>query len=392
MALRRVLAAGRTDVVHLHSSGGPGVLRDLALLLITRVYRRPAVYHLHFGRIPEIAGRGSREWRSMASAMRLATVVLVLDEASESTVRNQLPTVWVRRMPNGVDLDRLPAPHRNPAPAERTVLFVGWFLHAKGVEDLLAAWRTAAQPGWRLLFVGPADPAYLRSVTERHQPPASVSFLGELPHPDVLAMMARCDLFVLPSHTEGFPNVVVEAMALGCPVVATDVGATAEILGDDSGVVVAPSDPAGLAAALRDLMTDPARRAELADRARARVHRLYGLQSVLRQHTDLWRRVAGSPGTTAGRRPPLRGSTPSGPDRWSLRWCRPPVPCGRLDGSAVRAGTSENNASGSQAARAASQCPVSQIGRNITRNSPASRAPSREARPTGQMAAARTAA
>ncbi|MGC4765854.1 glycosyltransferase family 4 protein [Micromonospora sp. DT46] len=302
VALRRVLAAGRTDVVHLHSSGGPGVLRDLALLLITRVYRRPAVYHLHFGRIPEIAGRGSREWRSMAPAMRLATVVLVLDEASESTVRNQLPTVWVRRMPNGVDLDRLPAPHRNPAPAERTMLFVGWFLPAKGVEDLLAAWRTAAQPGWRLLFVGPADPAYLGSVTERHQPPASVSFLGELPHPDVLAMMARCDLFVLPSHTEGFPNVVVEAMALGCPVVATDVGATAEILGDDSGVVVAPSDPAGLAAALRELMTDPARRAELADRARARVHRLYGLQSVLRQHTDLWRRVAGSP--RHDRRPP----------------------------------------------------------------------------------------
>ncbi|MGC5329076.1 glycosyltransferase family 4 protein [Micromonospora sp. DT62] len=302
VTLRRVLAAGRTDVVHLHSSGGPGVLRDLALLLITRVYRRPAIYHLHFGRIPEIAGRGSREWRLMAPAMRLATAVLVLDEASEATVRNQLPTVWVRRMPNGVDLDRLPAPHRDAAPAERTVLFVGWFLRAKGVEDLLTAWRTAAQPGWRLLFVGPADPAYLRSVTERHQPPASVSFLGELPHTDVLATMARCDLFVLPSHTEGFPNVVVEAMALGCPVVATDVGATAEILGDDGGVVVAPSDPAGLAAALRELMTDPVRRAELAGRARARVHRLYGLQSVLRQHTDLWRRIAASP--RHGRRPP----------------------------------------------------------------------------------------
>ncbi|MFC0096746.1 glycosyltransferase family 4 protein [Micromonospora marina] len=295
VGLRRVLAAGRTDVVHLHSSGGPGVLRDLALLRIARVYRRPAVYHLHFGRIPEIAGRRSLEWRLMVPAMRLATAVLVLDGASESTVRDQLPTVWVLRMPNGVDLDRLPVPHRDPAPAERTVLFVGWLLHAKGVEDLLTAWRTAAQPGWRLLFVGPADPAYLRSVTVRHQPSASVSFMGELPHTDVLAMMARCDLFVLPSHTEGFPNVIVEAMALGCPVVATDVGATAEILDDDSGVIVAPSDPAGLAAALRELMTDPVRRADLAGRARARVHRLYGLQRVLRQHIDLWRRLAGPP-------------------------------------------------------------------------------------------------
>ncbi|MFG1779339.1 glycosyltransferase family 4 protein [Micromonospora sp. NPDC049048] len=294
VALRRTLAAGRADVVHLNSAGGPGVLRDLALLSIARAYRRPAIYHLHFGRIPEIAGRDSREWRLLATAMRLATAVVVLDGASEAIVRSRVPTAWAQRLPNGVDLDRLPAPHRDPAPAERTVLFVGWVLPAKGVEDLLAAWRTAAQPRWRLLFVGPVDPAYLRSVTERHRPPASVSFLGELPHADVLAMMGRCDLFVLPSHTEGFPNVVVEAMALGCPVVATDVGAIAEILGDGSGVVVAPSDPAGLAAALRRLMTDPVRRAELTDRARARVHRLYRLQSVLRQYADLWRRVGGT--------------------------------------------------------------------------------------------------
>jgi glycosyltransferase involved in cell wall biosynthesis len=159
---------------------------------------------------------------------------------------------------------------------------------------------------------GPADPAYLRSVTERHQPPASVSFLGELPHAEVLAMMARCDLFVLPSHTEGFPNVVVEAMALGCPVVATDVGAIAEILGDGSGVVVAPSDAAGLAAALRELMTDPVRRAELADRAQARVHRRYRLQGVLRQYADLWRRVAGSPRHDLRRPTAVPGKRPVG--------------------------------------------------------------------------------
>jgi glycosyltransferase involved in cell wall biosynthesis len=119
------------DVVHLNSAGGPGVLRDLALLLISRAYRRPVIYHLHFGRIPEIAGRDSREWRLLARAMRLATAVVVLDEASEATVRHRLPTTWVRRLPNGVDLDRLPAPRRDPAPAERTVLFVGWILRAK---------------------------------------------------------------------------------------------------------------------------------------------------------------------------------------------------------------------------------------------------------------------
>ncbi|MEV0724396.1 glycosyltransferase family 4 protein [Micromonospora purpureochromogenes] len=295
--LSLTLLRRRPDLVHLRSSGGLGAVRDLVLMAITRAVRLPLVVQLHFGRIPQIAASNSVEWRLLAQVMRHATTVIVLDKATESAIRSRLPGVAVTRMPNGVDLDGLPdvgSPGEHDGP--RTVLFVGWVLASKGVEDLLVAWRDVADPGWELVVAGPCDETYLEALRSMFAPLTGVSFVGELAHPAVLRMMAACDIFVLPSHTEGFPNVVAEAMAMGRAVLSTDVGAVGEMLDDRCGVVVAPGRPAELSSALATLMAEPSHRRELGDRARSRAFREYSLASVFDRYLELWHRAGAGRG------------------------------------------------------------------------------------------------
>jgi len=295
-ALRR-----RPDVVHANTSGGLGVLRDLVLLAVARAFRIAFVYHIRFGRVPGIAAARRLEWRLMRRVIARAAATVVLDAETERAVRTFAAPRTLVRIPNCIDLSVLPP---TTPPTGSRVLFAGWVLPAKGVEDLLAAWRSVDVDGAELLLAGPCEPAYLARLRAATADLPTVTFVGELPGPELLALMARCDIFVLPSHSEGFPNAVLEAMALGRAVLASDVGAVAEMLADGCGVVVPPADPARLAAELVALLADPDQRVVSGQRARRKAYDCYALPSVLDRYEALWRQVSG---TVPARRPEVPG-------------------------------------------------------------------------------------
>jgi glycosyltransferase involved in cell wall biosynthesis len=101
-------------------------------------------------------------------------------------------------------------------------------------------------------------------------------------------------VFVLPSRTEGLSLALLEAMACGLAVVATDVGATREAAGDDGALLVPPDRPEALGAALAAALGDAARRGALGAAARARAVRGYGIEAVARRHLELYGEVAGA--------------------------------------------------------------------------------------------------
>jgi glycosyltransferase involved in cell wall biosynthesis len=291
----RVIFKDRPDVLHFTTSGHLGTVRDATLALLARSLGIPAVYHLRFGRVPILSSQGW-EWRLLAWVMRRVNAVLVLDSATEATVQHRQPDVSVFRIPNCVEV----APRTGPnAPVHNgegrsgTVLFVGWVTQGKGVEDLLTAWSLTAAPGWRLVLVGPFDADYVDSIA----PPgarsaASTIFMGEMDHSQTVEIMAGADIVVLPSHTEGFPNALLEAMALGRAIVATPVGAIREMLEPDCGVLVPVRDPAGLATALESLIRDRDRRVQLGEKAAARATEQYAVDVVFSRYLEVWDRVA----------------------------------------------------------------------------------------------------
>ncbi len=115
----------------------------------------------------------------------------------------------------------------------------------------------------------------------------SVRFLGR--RDDVPALLTASDISILPSHEEGFSNVILESMAAGLPVVATDVGGNSEaVLDGITGWVIPPEDPRALAAKIIDLLKDPNKAEEWGKRGRERVNQMFAVKKMVAAHLDLY--------------------------------------------------------------------------------------------------------
>lgn len=290
--IAKTLSGRKFDAIHLTTSGHLAALRDLAVSCLARWFGVGLVYHIRFGRIPSLAGGHSLEWRLIRMVMRRAAKVILIDQATFEAVRKAEPRAKAVLIPNCVDTDALPS----AAPREagvKTALFLGWVVPTKGVGELVEAWGRLNPPGWRLDIVGPFDEGY-RDALLAGNAADNLRFLGQLPHAEAMERMAACDLFVLPSYTEGFPNVVVEAMALGRPIIATRVGAIPEMLADGAGELVESKDAGALAGALDKLIGDEELRNRMAARALEKANRLYTIDVVFRAYEGIWRSVSGA--------------------------------------------------------------------------------------------------
>ncbi len=156
----------------------------------------------------------------------------------------------------------------------RHLLCVASLTPRKGHDILFDALEGMLDLDWRLTCVGSAarDSAHASHLAVRastlplHE---RVTLTGELAGPLLAAAYDAADLFVLPTHYEGYGMVVAEALARALPVVSTATGAVPELVGDDAGVLVPPGDTVALRTVLRSLMTDPRRFARMRAGARA---------------------------------------------------------------------------------------------------------------------------
>jgi glycosyltransferase involved in cell wall biosynthesis len=170
---------------------------------------------------------------------------------------------------------------------------VGRLIDGKGHVDLLHAFRTLIErvPSARLAIIGDGpERAALERLTSTLALDAYVHFLGY--RADAATLMHSFDVFVLPSWSEGFGLVVLEAMAAAKPVVATDVGALPEIVVDGvTGSLVPPHDPSALATALHDLIAQPERARAMGQRGRARFEQHFTLGQMLDGTSAVYQRV-----------------------------------------------------------------------------------------------------
>jgi glycosyltransferase involved in cell wall biosynthesis len=206
-------------------------------------------------------------------------------------------------IPNGIDPAVLRATRsRQEVRAElRTpgdtavILGVGTLSREKRFDLLLDAFAALGpeQPGAVLWVVGggPLEPE-LRARAARLGVAERVRFTGV--RPDVGSLMAAADVFALTSDTEGIPAVILEAGYHGLPVVATRVGGLPDCVVDgETGLLVPPGRADACAAALRGLLREPARRAEMGAAARALVARRFTMDIVAGQYTEFFRGLLG---------------------------------------------------------------------------------------------------
>jgi len=293
LRLIRLLCTKPIEVMHLITSGQFAIVRDVSFVLIAKALKIPVVYHIHFGRVPEIAGLQRLEWRLMAWVLKYVQTVIAIDRKTENTIRANLPQVKVEMVPNCVDLSALSFP-QTACKSKRTALFIGWIVPSKGIAELIEAWSLIDHTDWQLQIIGASGDAYKRYLLEKFRTDG-IELLGELPHQQAMHLLAEADLFVLPSYTEGFPNVVLEAMALKKPIIATHVGAIPEILDNGTcGFLIEPKDKIGLCNALELLMGDENMRKTIAGRAFERVTQNFSIERVFPYYMNIWRNAASS--------------------------------------------------------------------------------------------------
>ncbi|MHC4324307.1 MAG: glycosyltransferase, partial [Planctomycetota bacterium] len=143
-------------------------------------------------------------------------------------------------------LDKIPARKYLGLPTDKTIaLYAGYLTRRKGVYELLNAAYRAQKKCPNLLLVmcgaGPEE-TVLRKLIREKAMEHKVRMAGEVEPERMNKWMQASDLFVLASHTEGMPNVVIEAMACGLPVVATAVGGLPGAIGDCDGAILVPPE------------------------------------------------------------------------------------------------------------------------------------------------------
>lgn len=142
----------------------------------------------------------------------------------------------------------------NLTPGRRYILAISRFSHEKGVNHLVKALSILGSSDVELLLIGhgPLE-AYIRRIASESGVADRVRFIGKVPHEDLNDWYNAADLFCLPSLWEGCPNVVIESLASGTPVVATSVGGVPDLIPDFAyGILSPPGDPAALAEKLKE--------------------------------------------------------------------------------------------------------------------------------------------
>ena len=189
----------------------------------------------------------------------------------------------------------------NPSPFE--ILFVGRQAPVKGLQVLIAAFARLVKQGravrLRLAGDGPERAALERGVVERSLNPY-VIFEGWQNADQVRALYQQADIFALPSFAEGIPVVLMEAMAMEIPCVATRITGIPELIRDQiDGLLVTPSSDEELAAAIARLMDDPELRRRIGAAGRQRVMESYDLGRNTAQLAAIFRTAGGQAGGLA---------------------------------------------------------------------------------------------
>lgn len=286
-AVRRLAATLRAldpAIVHVNATDqGDG----LAAILAARAVRRPLVVTVHLA----LDGRTRRHEVLSGWALRRADGVIAVAPAIAAHLRGLGVEATV--VPNG-----RPAPR--PAPGTRAMIGVpadavlvggiGRLSEQKGWDVLCRAAPAIRErcAGAHVVIVGdgPARPQ-LELLARRH----GVRLLGA--RADAGAILCAFDVLAAPSRFEGLPLVPIEALHAGVPVVGADIDGVRGVVGD-AGVLVPRDDADALGAAVGALAADPARRAQIAERGRARAAELFSVERMAAQTRDVYERAAGA--------------------------------------------------------------------------------------------------
>ena len=289
-ALGGIVNAVAPDIVHSwlwYSNFLSGLSRKCGLWRkIPFIASQRGDYHARYGKF--------RLYLTEKLIYNTADVLLTNSAQIQGQLCQRYPDKKILSIPNLLELPTETwSQHQTCSPDEKLIVSVGRFAPEKGHRYLIEALNLLNQQDvrWCCTFLGEGElKAELRAIVAEYGLSEQVAFPGFCE--DVFSVLLTADVFVLPSLHESSPNALIEAMAIGMPCIASDVGGIVDLIEDEKdGIRVPPQDPTALAVALHRVLTVPDFASELGRNAHATIQQKFDSVASIRKLEEIYRQL-----------------------------------------------------------------------------------------------------
>ncbi|MES2218852.1 MAG: glycosyltransferase family 4 protein [Pseudomonadota bacterium] len=287
------LIANRPRLTHLSCAlSSAGIFRDAVCIALAKLFRVPIVTHYH-GNMQDFHAACFRglSGKALRWVMRNSAINIVANTLSFHCAQQRVPDVKnLILLPNFIEdkIFNYQKPTRRPDQRLRAI-YAGGITAAKGAAEILLMAQRFPTCDFHLFGKMHADMAQLYQNI-----PANLSLHGEVAHDVLLQEMCLSDFLLFPSYTEGFPLTVLEAMAVGLPVIATNVGGIPEMIIDGAGgLLVQARDSAALTVAMQTFINNPQQLAALGQFNKQKSYDEFRYSIVMARLLSIYSQVTG---------------------------------------------------------------------------------------------------
>ncbi len=298
-----MLFLGKIGLVHVHSASRNSFWRKSIFLLLAILFKVTIVFHLHGGGFINF-------YEDESNAFAKKFIKYILDKSHCIIV---LTKSWVVELSKITDNKNIVIVNNSVAGTTDqyqensskvlSLLFLGKLVPEKGLYELIEAFAQLKEKyaDLQLYIGGNGDQKAYIEFAEKFDIESSVTFVGWVDGDRKNQLLSDCTLFVLPSYTEGLPVSILEAMAAGKPVVATQVGGIPDTITDGAeGLLVQSANVKQLYSALEELLSDPERRQAMGTAGIARVKSEFSAEKTFRQLSDIYKSLGANPPFSTG--------------------------------------------------------------------------------------------
>lgn len=289
------IRSGKSDVVHINTAlTERAIWRDAALTAAAGFAGRPVVLSIHGGRYLVDDFESKTVARIAEKMLRRARVVIVLSEDEKREISRRWKDLDVRVLPNAVSFpDRSEIARDNPKPV---LIFLGRLHESKGLHEIVEACQALRQSGFEFQFRcygdGPMKDVFVESMREALGD--SFHYGGIVTSTEKWRRLAEADVFLLPSrYGEGLPMALLEAMAVGCIVVASEMASVASVIHDGfNGYLVEPGNTGQLVGRLKMILDSKFEWKAIQDSAVATIRSKFAIADYIEKLEGIYKEVA----------------------------------------------------------------------------------------------------
>lgn len=289
------LALNRPGIVHLHVSHYGSFYRKSVLAWTAKAFRVPVVLHIHGSRFHLFVSNASRASQFFIRlTLHRADALVALGDVWADRLRTIAPRAKIVVVPNAVR-PGIAVSQDDGRPVR--FVFLGEIGDRKGTFILLDAWaRMLVEAGEetpaRLTIAGDGEVDRAKRMVKEFHLETTVDVHGWMPKSEVRQLLASAKVLVLPSRNEGQPMAILEAMAQGLCVIATNVGGIPEMLRDGCGILVDSDNVDQLASAMAFVIADSVARASYGGKAIQRIENEFNIEVLSQRLSELYRSIA----------------------------------------------------------------------------------------------------